>query len=365
MGFFSDTASKLKKKFGGNTLVDSAIDGNMSVLTGGISDLEKGKMPFEESIKHPLDILSDPDTQKSKMRQTGFSRVDLAPETKLGLRAYKKTFGETARLQELVNRGLSEADLNQSLEAQARFASGLKRASGVAGQDVLPSQADIQATSGIAQNLFAPERQALQQSFMGQTMAARSEAARLGRSTTDPILQARLRQGFMQQEGALASRQQQAAQQLALQLPEQRLQRSLLQADLAGKEREGIFGIQQFQSQLGMQREQANIQNKAGLVAALSQVLNNERQFRIQSGTTRTGGTQTGMQANRQGALGQLGGVAGIVGSIFGMGGLSGFGGGGGGAPVANIMPTPTSNYSTPNTTFASGRNPYQPHYGI
>lgn len=88
----------------------------------------------------------------------------------------------------------------------------------------IPGQEDINAANGFANNMFQARQVGLNQSFIDQTTDANRLAARLGRSVDDPILQAKLRTGFMRQQDSLSAEKQGLAQQFALQLPQQRLQ---------------------------------------------------------------------------------------------------------------------------------------------
>lgn len=87
----------------------------------------------------------------------------------------------------------------------------------------MPTETDITQAAGISQQLFAPQQERLSQIFQQQGIEARRQAAQLGRSSIDPILQARLRTQQAQQAGMLSAQQAAQTQQIAMQLPQQRL----------------------------------------------------------------------------------------------------------------------------------------------
>lgn len=159
----------------------------------------------------------------------------------------------------------------------------------------LPSEQDITGANQVAQNLYNPQRVALQQSFTEQNTEAQRLAARLGRDVNDPILQAKLRTGFMNQQAGLEAGQGAFAQQFALQQPERRLGYAGQRADILGG-----LATQAFQ-------------NRAAIMGLGSNLFNTERQFR--ANTAERYGT------NQQQSGGGLGGA--ITGAIGGAG--SGF----------------------------------------
>lgn len=87
----------------------------------------------------------------------------------------------------------------------------------------VPEAEDYRFATEASQNIFAPQTQALQQSFNDQSTDMNRLAARLGRSVDDPILQAKLRTGFMNQQMQLGSQMTSLRQQLAMRQPERRL----------------------------------------------------------------------------------------------------------------------------------------------
>lgn len=100
-------------------------------------------------------------------------------------------------------------------------------------QDLLPTSDDVfnakEATSG----LFAAEENQLNEIFKQERIQSNREAASLGRSTIDPVLQAQLRISKASQLAGLESRKTTEASRLALQLPALRQQALERQASFA------------------------------------------------------------------------------------------------------------------------------------
>lgn len=89
--------------------------------------------------------------------------------------------------------------------------------------DPFGTEKDVTLSRQYAGKLMAPEWEALQQSFRKQTEESRREAATLGRSTIDPVLQAKLRGTQMEQEAMLGARETALSYQMARELPGQRI----------------------------------------------------------------------------------------------------------------------------------------------
>lgn len=134
-----------------------------------------------------------------------------------------------------------------------------------------PSSVDFQS----AARLFRPRQTALEQMFRKQTQQSNQLATKLGRSINDPILQARLRTGFMEQQDMLESEKQAAAQNLLFQrfnLGQQALnvgnmpfQRALQAGGLGGQ----IMG-QERQFQLGTSYTTPGFLSTVGALAGAS-----------------------------------------------------------------------------------------------
>lgn len=87
----------------------------------------------------------------------------------------------------------------------------------------LPNQQQTQYAQGVAQNLFAGQQAALNNSFLQQRTDANRSAAVAGRGPNDPVLMAKLAQAQAQQQQVLSGQQRGVAQDLALSLPGQQL----------------------------------------------------------------------------------------------------------------------------------------------
>jgi len=197
-------------------------------------------------------------------------------------------------LEGLVQSGAGEGDVTRSVEAQRALAAAF----GLASETGLkPTERDIQFGTESAQDLFAEERLRLGQAFTTQQEDTASLAASLGRATDDPILQAKLRTGFIREQAAQQARQQGFARGLALEQPGQRL-------DLQQRQ----VGV------LGGLASQA-FQNRSAILGLGQALQADERNFRLAQGTT----TQTTQES--PGALSIIGGIAGGVGSLFSGGG--------------------------------------------
>lgn len=163
-----------------------------------------------------------------------------------------------------------------------------------------PTASDIGFGNVVAGNLFQNQRVQLGQSFEDQATEARRLSAQLGRPVNDPILQAKLRTGFLRQQAQLNARQGEMAQSLALQQPRDRLSLKAQQADVLN------------------QLSQQAFSNRLNLLTMGSGILQNERNWRLQLapkfGRTEGGG---GLGGALTGALAGAG-VGGSVGSMFG-----------------------------------------------
>ena len=206
-----------------------------------------------------------------------------------------------AQLKGLTQAGPGQSDVTASVGAQHDLANLLQQAQATSG---LPTQSDIKRSQDLTQALFAPQRTALSQAFEEQGVQAGRQAAFLGREGNDPILAAKLAQSQTRQGALLESQQGAAAQQLAFQLPGQRLQFAGQRADVLGN-----LANQAFQT-------------RGSLLAQGNQLSQQERAFRAQTGTQQGTSTQQGSAAQ---AL--AGGFAGLgqglsagagIGKLFG-----------------------------------------------
>lgn len=178
-----------------------------------------------------------------------------------------------------------------------------------------PTGQDISRSNELANALFANRQVALGQSFEQQGTASDRLAAQLGRPVNDPILQAKLRTGFMQQQSLLDAEKGGFAAQMAQALPMQRL------------------GFEQQRTDvLGNLARQA-MSNRQALLGLGAQMRANEQQFRL--GASERYGRQTsggGFAGALNGAMAGAGAGMGMAGMMGGMGmmggGMGGMGGG-------------------------------------
>lgn len=209
-------------------------------------------------------------------------------------------------LQKLTKAGANVGDVSAAAKSQRELAALYGQLSQTGG---IPGQEDIATAQGFAKNIFQNQQEALNQSFVQQNTEANRLAAQLGRSIDDPILQAKLRTGFMNQQAQLAAEQGSYASQLALSLPQQRLQYATGQSDVLGN-----LATQAFQ-------------NRAALLSAGSNVLSSERNFRMgtaqqySNNVQQSGGGVGGFITGAMGGAGALAGSAGAISNMFSGGG--------------------------------------------
>lgn len=230
-----------------------------------------------------------------------------------------QNFGD---LQKLVGAGPGTQDVQNSLGASTDLANMLDQYSKSGG---LPSGADTDQARNFASQIYDPQRTALNQSFTQQNILANRQAAAMGRSVDDPILQAKLRTNQINQEALLNSQQGSYAGQLALQVPGQRVGYASQRSDVLGQLASQAFS------------------NRNALLSLGSGIAGAERNFRLGT-ATRTNTSGGGVADAISGALAGLG-----TGMQFGAGfkGFNapsmGFGGqGGGGIPASPFSALPS-----------------------
>ena len=233
--------------------------------------------------------------QPDEKKEVETSRLILDPSSGLERGAQNLIGTQIDQLDRLVRQqGPGASDVGAAVAAQRQLADQFRLASEGGG---LPSSADITQTAGIARQIFEPEQVALRQRFRGAEEAAGREAARLGRSTTDPILQAKLRRGQLEEEERLAAAQRSFGTQLALQQPERRLG--------FAQQRAGILGGLATQA----------LQNRQALFALGQQASGAERAFRLNTATrevTRTKSSGGGLGGGISGFLAGAGKIIGL-----------------------------------------------------
>lgn len=273
----------------------------------------------------------------SRSSSNNTSGVILQEAGKLEKDAYGGTQNSYNNLQGIIGYGPSASDYRTGVQSQRDLAGLLSEYQANGG---LPTTTDINASNDISNNLYAARRTALSQTFQDQNTEAERLAARLGRPINDPILQAKLRTGFMRQSDALNAEQQGTAQQLALQLPGQRLGYA-----------------QQRSSILSGLGDQA-IQNQNYLLGIGSNLTNMERQWRFNTGE------KYGNQSNQSGG-GFSGAVSGAIsGAAGGMGlgnALDNYLGGSSSFNLNNLNFAPGTSAMSLNNTF----NSFKPSLGI
>jgi hypothetical protein len=230
-------------------------------------------------------------------------RLELAPASELEQQAQASLGQQLGAFGRFVGAGPGQQDITSALTAQRGLAQQFAQAAQTGG---LPTQADITAAGGISQQLFAPQQIAMQQQFLQQQDQFGRQAAALGRATSDPILQAKMRREQSQAFERLGAQQGATAQQIAMQLPGQRLQYA----------QQGAGVLQGLATQA--------MKNRLALAGLGQQISGAERQFRLGTATQSGFNTQMMPQTNTLGAIGAglSGGLAGAgfganIGSMF------------------------------------------------
>ena len=155
---------------------------------------------------------------------TEVTSIDLGPES-----AQSQTGGRIAQdqlfnLESLLGQGFGDiqeqfGDIRAARDSQAALAAQFERLAQTGG---LPGLQDIQAGQAFARESFAGQREALSQRVEDATTQSARQRAVLGRSGSDPILEARLQQAAAREEALLGGQERGVAASLALQLPGQR-----------------------------------------------------------------------------------------------------------------------------------------------
>jgi hypothetical protein len=207
------------------------------------------------------------------------------------------------QLNGLAGAGPGQQDVSNALNSQHSLSQLLQQYTQSGG---LPSQQDQSQANGFAGQVFAGQRNMLNQQFQAQDVDTQRLAARLGRSASDPVLRAKLLQSQSQMFNQLAADQTSFGANLGLGMADRR----------AG------FASQAAQVDQGLANQA--IQNRAALLGIGSNIAQSERNFRL--------GTATQTQSKGGGLGGFLGGLVGGAGAGLSIGqGLDqAFGGAGG-----------------------------------
>ncbi len=223
--------------------------------------------------------------------------------------SYNQQLNSFGQLSNLVNAGPGQQAVTDGNNAGTDYANLLKS---YIQNNGLANSSQQSYAQNYAQNMFAPQQLALNQSFTDQNQQGARLAARLGRSSMDPVLRNKLGVEQTRQQQMLSAQQGAFAAQTADGMPAKQLGMA-----------DSLFNVRQ---NLATQA----FNNRQTLMTLGNQLTASERQYRL-STATRTGssrGFQEGVSGG--GASGSLNGIiAGAgTGASMGMGG-----GGGGGAP--------------------------------
>lgn len=245
--------------------------------------------------------------------ESGKSWIDMVQQTPEGQDYRTGTNNLYKSLQALISNGPDSNDTANALYANRNLAQMYQNASQSGG---LPSQSDISTSNDLAKSLFGAQQTALNQSFTQQNIEAQRLSARLGRSVDDPVLQAKLRTGFMNQQAQLDAQQGGWATNFALGLQDRRLGYAQQAA--------GVSSNLAYQA----------MQNRAALLGLGSQLEGGEFNQRLAQSVRHNEGTSGGgLSGAISGGLAGFGGgmqAASFARPLFGGGGM---GGGGFGAP--------------------------------
>ena len=148
------------------------------------------------------------------------SRVQLAPESELEKYGGQLSLDKLKELEKLMGQGPGAQDVQSGLTSQRDLASMLSQ---FAQGGFMPGQQDIAQSNTLAQQLFQGQQVGLNQAFDTQRQQASRNAARMGRSGIDPVLQNQLMQGQARQQTQLNADIGSYATQFAQSMPQQRL----------------------------------------------------------------------------------------------------------------------------------------------
>lgn len=246
------------------------------------------------------------------------SGIRLGKESDLEKQATGDISGSYNLLKDFLGAGPGIDAINQSNTDQNSFINLLRNINSTGG---MPSADDLSQANRYADQIFAPQTTALNQSFDQQNQEAAKLAARLNRPINDPVIQAKLRQEQMRQQSMIDANRTAFTAQEARNQPFQRLQ---LQGQLA--EAQGSLASQAMSNRMQL----LNLGN-----ALQSQ----ERNWRLQ--TAQRYGDSTNSQHSGGGILGGIGALTGVAGSVAGVAGsITGMGGGGGNS-IAGAQASP------------------------
>lgn len=239
--------------------------------------------------------------------------VELGRSSALERNAGRDTLADYNTLRQLAGYGPGQQDIQAGLSSTRSLADLLNQFSQ---GGFLPGQSDINTSQNFAQQLYNPQRVALQQNFTDQQTQANQIAARLGRGGNDPILRNKLAQEQTRQLASLGAEQGAFAAQYAQNLPLQRLG----------------FAQQYSQVQGGLASQA--LANRQALLSAGQSLLQQEQNFRLNRAGRNTSITQGGGASGAfGGALAGIGTEAQIAGQVAGAASGNPSAMGAGGAP--------------------------------
>ncbi len=249
----------------------------------------------------------------------------VAPEGALEKQAGDMTSRAMTGFEDMVNYGPGQADVKAGLASQQNLGNFLEQMFNNGG---LPNAQQMGFANQLTNDVFAPEQIALQQRFQDAQTFGNRQAARMGRSGSDPILMNKLLQEQTRQQQMLGGQMTAFRAQQAQAMPQQQLQ---LASQLA-----------QVRSGLASQA----MQNRQALFSMGSQLKGQEQNFRAGTASTNVTNTTGG------GMLGGLAGALSMGGTMFNAG--TTFGNAGGFGQFFNN--TPSSPLGADNTGGMYGR---------
>jgi hypothetical protein len=251
-------------------------------------------------------------TTKSDTSYGSTAGVRLGPQS-----AFEQMLGQDMESQYSGLRGMLLDDPNtaERVAATKEYQNFVEMMSGINKSGGMPSAEDMQRANSFADQLFAPQREALNQSFEFAQQDAAKLAARLNRPINDPIIQAKLQQERMRQSNMLSADRSAFVAQEARSQPFQRLgmQEQLFNAK---------SGLADLKAGIASQA----MANRMQLLNLGNSLQNQERNWRFQtsdkfnygnqSGTSTVHSGGGGILAGLSGVQAGMGSVAGIVGSV-------------------------------------------------
>lgn len=278
-------------------------------IAGGQKDKTKtvSSMGYSDSIKlQDFNTLSEGQSELEKQSYEGRQR-------------------DYGALGSLVGAGPGQNEVAGNLQYQNQFASLLQS---LLSKSTGPTSAsDMNAYTGEAQRLFAPQQEQLNQQFQDEATNARRLSAKLGRPTNDPILQNKLMQEKTRQQSMLNANIGSYAQQL----PDVYANRALNIGGALSNLRQGLAS-------------QA-LTNRSTLLSMGNELANSERNYRLQAANrygTKESDVSTYSGGGFKGAVN--GGLQGFS-AGGGMGAFSGGGGSGGGGSMGGGAVPQRSSY--------------------